>query len=116
MKPLRLAVIGVGHLGRIHARLSKNVPGVELVGVCDPLEANRQQVAAEQGTTAYANHRELLGHIDAAVLATPTRFHHAVGLELLSGGVHLLIEKPIASTLSEAEELVRAARHSGVVL
>jgi predicted dehydrogenase len=116
MRPIRLAVIGVGHLGRVHARIARTVAGIELVGVADPFEANRSAAAADYGVPAVADYRELLGRIDAAVVATPTRFHHEVGMHLLEQGVHLLVEKPLAATLAEADDLVRAARRSGVVL
>jgi predicted dehydrogenase len=116
MRPIRLAIIGAGHLGRIHARIAKTTAGIELSGIVDPLEASRTAVAAEHGVTAFADHRELLGRIDAAVVATPTRLHHAVGMELLEAGVHLLIEKPLAATLVEADDLVRAARRQSLVL
>ncbi len=108
MRPIRLAVIGAGHLGRIHARLAKTVPGIELVGVADPLEANRTAAAAEYGVPAFADHRELLGRIDAAVIATPTRFHHAVGMDLLGARRAPAVEKPLAATLAEADDLVRS--------
>ena len=116
MKPIRLAVIGAGHLGRIHARLLKQVDGAQLVAVADPIEAARQSAAAECGVPALADYRQLLGQIDAAVVATPTVLHHAVGCELLRAGVHLLIEKPLASTLAEADELLAAARAGGAIL
>lgn len=113
---MRTAVVGVGHLGRIHARLLAGLPGVELVGVADPLETSRREVAAAQQTRAFADHRELIGRIDAAVIATPTRHHHQVARELLAGGVHLLVEKPLASTAAEAAELADLARRRGLVL
>jgi predicted dehydrogenase len=116
LKPLRVAVIGAGHLGRIHARLLKQVDAVELVAIVDPVEAARKQAEAECGAPVFADCRVLIGQIDAAVVATPTVHHHSVGVELLRSGVHLLIEKPIASTLAEANELVAAARASGAIL
>jgi predicted dehydrogenase len=116
MKPLRLAIIGVGHLGRIHARIAGTVPGIELVGVADPVQPNREAVAAECGVPAVADYRELAGRIDAAVIAAPTRLHHAVGMDLLEAGVHLLIEKPLASNVAQADDLVRAARRNSLVL
>jgi predicted dehydrogenase len=94
----------------------RNVPGVELVAVADPVEAQRNQVAAETGAKAFENYRELIGQIDAAVIAAPTRLHHALGMDLLNHGIHLLIEKPLASTLAEADELVRIARQQRLVL
>jgi predicted dehydrogenase len=89
---------------------------MRLVGVADPLEANRNQAAADYGTAAYADYRELVGKIDAAVVAVPTKHHHAVGLDLLRQGIHLLIEKPLATSVAEADDLVRTARRAGVVL
>jgi predicted dehydrogenase len=111
-----LAVVGAGHLGRIHARVLSQLPEIELAAVADPCEAHRLQVAADYGTTAVADYRELIGHIDAAVVAAPSRLHHEIGLELLNHGIHLLVEKPLATRLAEAEELVHAARRHGAVL
>src|SRR5438128_242975 len=79
-QPIRLAVIGAGHLGRIHARLAQQIEGVELVGVVDPLPEARRLAEAECQAPVVADYHELLGKIDAAVVATPTRFHHAVSL------------------------------------
>lgn len=116
MKPLRVAVVGVGHLGRIHARSLAGMPGVMLAGVVDPLPANRQEIAAAHHTLPYADHRDLPGNIDAAIIATPTRFHCQVARDLLSAGVHLLVEKPLAATTTQASELVDLARRRGLVL
>ena len=116
MIPLRVAVIGTGHLGRIHARLAAGLEEVELVAVADSVESSRTNVAREFGTRAVADFRELIGEIDAAIVATPTFTHHAIGCELLSGGVPLLIEKPLAPTAREANELVALARRQNLVL
>ncbi len=115
-KPVRAAVVGVGHLGRIHARILAALPAVELVGVVDPIEANRREVAAAHQTRSFADHRELVGQIDAAVIATPTRFHAQVARDLLTVGIHLLVEKPLAASSVEAAEMVESARRRGVVL
>lgn len=116
MKPLRVAVIGVGHLGRIHTRLISGLDAFSLAGVVDPVEQNRLLVAAEYSTTAYATHDEIAGQIDAAIIATPTQLHHQVALDLLRRGVHLLVEKPLAASLADAEEMVQAARQHGALL
>lgn len=116
MRPVRLAVIGVGHLGKAHARLAAGLDSLELVGVVDPLESNRLPVASTHGVAACAHHRELLGKIDAAVIATPTRFHHDVALDLAANGVHLLVEKPLCGTLAEADALLAAAERNRIVL
>src|SRR3954454_14140321 len=114
MKPLRVAVIGAGHLGRIHARLAAGLEDIELVAIADPVEGARSAVAQEANTRAVADYRELIGEIEAAIIATPTTYHHAVGMELLGCGLPLLIEKPIAITSQQAAELVDLARQKNV--
>jgi predicted dehydrogenase len=89
---------------------------VQLVGVADPVLEARNEVAAQAGTRPFADYRELIGKIDAAIVATPTSTHHAVGMELLSHGIHLLIEKPLAMNAALGEELVEMAQQNGVVL
>jgi len=116
MSTLRIAVIGAGRLGGFHAQKLARMADVELTAVVDPIESRRRKLAAECRAQALADHRPLVGQIDAAVVATPTRFHHAVALELLGRGVHLLVEKPLCTTAVQADELVRAAQHSGVIL
>lgn len=116
MNDLRIAVIGAGRLGGFHAQKLAALPGVNLVAVADPLESQRQRVAAECRTRAVADWRQLLGSIDAAVVAAPTVHHHAVGRQLLEAGVHVLMEKPLCSTSAQAEELVELARRRGLIL
>ncbi|MCI0491722.1 MAG: Gfo/Idh/MocA family oxidoreductase, partial [Planctomycetes bacterium] len=116
MNRLRIAVIGAGHLGRIHARIANGLEEVELVAVADPVEQARRSVAEEFGTRAVADYAELIGKIDAAIVAAPTTLHHAIGMELLTGGVPLLMEKPLAATLAEANELVAIARRHKLAL
>lgn len=116
MNRLRLAVVGVGHLGRIHARLAAGVPEIELVAVVDARREACAAVAAETGCRAAAEIRELIGEIDAAVVATPTFTHGDVAGELIRGGVHVLVEKPIAPNMRDADELVQLARKRHVVL
>jgi predicted dehydrogenase len=113
---LRVAVVGAGHLGRIHARLLSSIQEVELVGVVDPVAQVRNRVAAEFSTRAFASHHEIVDKVDAAVVATTTDHHWDVGVDLLNRGIHTLIEKPIARTVLEADQLVAAASRSNVVL
>jgi len=113
---LKVAVIGAGHLGRIHARLLSQMNDVELVGIVDPVPAARDSAATECHAPAFADHSELAGRIDAAVVATPTRHHHAVALGLLRHNIPLLVEKPLCDNLAHADELVEMARLRGVVL
>ncbi|WP_425617877.1 Gfo/Idh/MocA family protein [Anatilimnocola sp. NA78] len=114
--PLRIAVIGAGHLGRIHARLAKQLSPAQLVAVVDPVEASRTAVATELQVPTHADYHPVLAQFDAAIVATPTQFHHAVVMELLEKGKHVLVEKPIASTSREADEMVAAAEARDLVL
>lgn len=116
MSRLRLAVIGVGHLGRIHARLAAGIPEIELVAVVDSRPEARDALAAETGARPVAHYRELIGEIDGAIVATPTVTHHEVASELIRAGVHVLVEKPITPSVREAEELVQLARRRQIVL
>lgn len=114
MARLRVAVVGVGHLGKEHARVLAGLPDVELAGVVDANPTQAQAVADRCATTAYADHRRLAAFIDAAVIAVPTCHHFAVAKDFLERGVPLLIEKPIAPTPAEANELVELAGRRGV--
>jgi predicted dehydrogenase len=116
MKPLRTAVVGVGHLGRIHARILSKLEGVSLTGVMDTAEANRQEIASAYATAAFADHRSLIGKIDAAIIATPTGCHCQIARDFLKAGIHLLVEKPLAMCVSQASELVELARRNNVTL
>src|SRR6185295_13709797 len=101
---------GAGHLGRIHARIAAGLDEIELVAVADPVETCRNSVAQDARTKAVADYRELVGEIDAAIIATPTSYHHAIAMELLGCGLPLLIEKPITVNSQQADELVTLAR------
>ncbi len=116
MKRSRLAVIGVGHLGKEHARILSTHPDVELVGVVDPRPEQAENVALRCQSHAFTDYRSLLDTVDAAVLAVPTIHHHAVACDFLRRGVSLLIEKPIATTVAEADELLYLARKNGALL
>jgi len=116
MTRLKVAVVGCGHLGTIHARLLASRSDAELVAVVDPVPESRQKVADSHGCAALAEPLELVGLADAVVVAAPTCLHAEVSLPLLSSGLDLLIEKPIASDLHEAKQIVTAAeRHDRVV-
>jgi predicted dehydrogenase len=114
--PLRIAVIGCGRLGTFHAQKLARMPDVQIVGVIDPLPGGRERLAAELDTAAHDSHSRMVGKVDAAVIATPTIFHHQVAVDLLKGGAHLLVEKPLCATVAEADELVDLARRRKVVL
>lgn len=115
-EPLRIGVIGVGNMGQHHARVLSLLKDVELVGVSDINVERGLNTASKYRVHFFEDYRDMLPHIDAACIAVPTRLHHRVGMTCLQAGVHVLIEKPIAANISEAESLVNAAAESGCIL
>jgi predicted dehydrogenase len=113
---VRVAVIGVGHLGQHHARLLASMDGVELAGICDTNSARAQEIAAKFGAPVVGDSRELLGRVDAVTVAVPTVTHLETALPFLQAGVATLIEKPIAPTLADADQLVEAAERGRAIL
>jgi predicted dehydrogenase len=113
---LNVGVVGVGSLGINHARIYHELPDCELVGVYDTDLQRATEIAATYATTACASLDELIDRVEAASIVVPTHLHFAVGAQLIRAGKHLLVEKPITSTTSEAEELVRLAQEKNVVL
>jgi predicted dehydrogenase len=110
MAALRIGVIGVGHLGKEHARILSGMPDVTLAGVADVNATQAQLVAQRCGTRAYTDYRPLLPEIEAAVVAVPTIRHHAVASEVLSRDIPALVEKPLAANLGEADDLLAISR------
>jgi predicted dehydrogenase len=116
MDTLRVAVIGVGHLGRHHARLLADIQGARLVAVVDT-QADRAAAAADTtGARALTDFRELIGEVDAVTIAVPTELHRDVAIPFLERGTAVLVEKPITRTIAEAGELIAAAQASGATL
>lgn len=111
---LRVAVVGVGHLGRHHARILSSLDEVDLAAVVDVNRARADEVAAACRTRALYEAGELRGAVDAVTLAVPTALHHDVAVPFLEAGVPVLVEKPIARTLGEADRMIGAARSRGV--
>jgi len=116
MQKIRAAVIGVGYLGRFHAQKYAQAGGCELVAVVDARQEAREQVAAELKTRALADHRELLGAVEAVSVVTPTPAHFAIAREFLEHGAHVLVEKPITETPAQARELIATAARAGRLL
>ena len=112
----RIGVIGGGHLGRIHARLIASNSSCELIGVADPCQDSRQFVESQLKAAAIADYRDWNGAIDGAIIAAPTFLHHQIGSWCLSRGIHVLMEKPIASTHDEAAQLVQLSRSNNCTL
>jgi predicted dehydrogenase len=110
--PLRAAVIGVGYLGRFHAQKYAALTDVQLVGVADAFPDTAHRVADELGVAAFSDYRELLGKVELVSIAATTEAHHAIALDFLAAGVHVLVEKPITVTVAQADELIAlAAKH-----
>jgi predicted dehydrogenase len=116
MTRLRVAVIGVGHLGQHHARVLAENPDVELVAVADARSDQARRIAEKHGTRAVSDHRCLLDAVDAVSVAVPTCLHRDVAGAFLERGIATLVEKPMAATLAEAEELAALAARTGAVL
>ena len=113
---LRIAVIGVGHLGKHHARILSSLPGVELVAVVDTNPVRAEEVAVASGCRAVPDACELIGRVDAVTIAVPTALHRTVALPFLQARVPVLVEKPMARSLDEADEMIAAAADAGVAL
>lgn len=115
-KKIRVAVVGVGEFGRNHVRVFRELAGVELVGVCDQDFERAEKVAQEFGTTAFRGMEELRGKVDAATVAVPTIAHRDVGCRLMEMGSDVLVEKPMAGSLAEADDLVAGAKKNHRIL
>ena len=109
MSRLRMAIIGAGHLGRIHAKLLSQVDGAELVAVCDPVADARHVIHQQFKTATFADYRDCIDRIDAAVIAAPTGEHAEIAKTLLKAGKHLFVEKPLASDATDARRLAMLA-------
>jgi predicted dehydrogenase len=111
-----MAVVGVGALGRHHARILSSLPGVELVAVVDVNAARAQEVASASGGHPFTDYRQTIGQVQAVTIAVPTELHREIALPFLAAGVPVLVEKPMARSLAEADEMIAAAERSGVQL
>jgi predicted dehydrogenase len=113
---LRVAVIGVGHLGRHHARILSHLEGAKLTATVDTRFERAEETAAPAGATPLRDYRDLFGNVDAVTIAVPTELHREVAIPFLERGVAVLVEKPMARSLDEAEAMIAAARASGATL
>ena len=114
---LRVGVIGAGVMGSNHARVLAGLPDVSLVGVVDPLPAHRKRVTELVNCRTFDSLDELLAEgVDAVTIAAPTHLHHEIALDCIARKIHVLVEKPIASTVEEGREIVSAAARAGITL
>lgn len=116
MNLLKLAVIGGGHLGRIHTRLAGNLSNTELVAVVEPDPDTGSRLNEEFGCRVVSNVGNISGQFDAAIIASPTHTHFQIAKNLLNQGCHLLIEKPVTTTAAEADQLIAASDRHDLVL
>lgn len=117
MKKLRVAIIGIGHLGSRHLKCySELLDKVELVGMCDIKEDRTLKLAEHYKVPFFTDYRELAGKIEAAVICVPTESHHEIGKYFLEHGTHAFIEKPVTTTLEQADELIAIAKKNGLIL
>ncbi|HZP76318.1 MAG TPA: Gfo/Idh/MocA family oxidoreductase [Pseudolabrys sp.] len=116
-QPLRVGVIGVGVMGSNHARVFAGLPGVQLVGVADPDRKQADFVARTLRCAAVSEVSELIDlGVEAVTIAAPTHLHHDIALLCISRGVHVMVEKPIASSVEEGRDIIAAARRAGLTL
>src|ERR1700751_3082512 len=114
---LRVGVIGVGVMGSNHARFLAELPGVKLVGVADPDRKRCEQVACSLGCASFSDAGDLMRcGVDAVTIAAPTHLHRDIAIDCAARGIHVMVEKPIASTVEESRAIVAAARRAGVTL
>lgn len=114
--PLKIGVIGVGNMGQHHTRVLSLLKDVELIGVADVNVERGLDIASKYRVRFFEHYEEMLPYVEAVCIAAPTKLHYKVGLDCLKRGVHVLIEKPIAASIAEAESLVNAAADTNCIL
>ncbi|ABD86996.1 Gfo/Idh/MocA family oxidoreductase [Rhodopseudomonas palustris] len=116
-RALRVGVVGAGVMGTNHGRVLAGLPGIVLVGIVDPLPDHRDRASQLIGCPTFATLDELCeAGVDAVTIAAPTHLHHDVAIACINRGIHVLVEKPVASTVQEGREIVAAAKRAGVTL
>lgn len=116
MHKLKVGVIGVGHLGSIHAKIYKEIKNCQLVAVCDTNEERLREISKSLDVPGYNDYHELFGKVDAVSVATPTNLHYEVASDFLMQKIHALVEKPFTPTLQEADSLIEIAAKNDLIL
>src|SRR5258707_15636297 len=116
-RALRVGVIGAGVMGTNHARVLGGLPNITMVGIVDPLAEHRARATDLAGCRAFETLEQLLAEgVDAVTIAAPTHLHHEIALACIARKIHILVEKPVASTVAEGREIVTAASRAGITL
>ena len=116
MHKLRVGVVGVGHLGSIHAKIYKELPHCELVGICDINKARLHEIAHNLNVPGYTEHKELFDKVDAVSIATPTKTHFEIAQDFLKHNIPALVEKPFTLNIEDADSLIKLAEHHKLIL
>ena len=116
MDKLRVGVIGVGHLGSIHAKIYKELSGCSLEAISDTNKGRLNEISQSLGVPGYPDYRELFAKVDAVSVAVPTKLHHLIASDFLKHNIHTLVEKPFTPTLEEADNLIKIAKDNDLIL
>jgi len=116
MKKLRIGVVGVGYLGKFHTEKYANMENVDLVGVVDLDKDRADNIAAEFNTLSFSNHKDLINKIDAASIVASTPEHYKVAKDFLENGIDVMIEKPITTSIADADRLIDLAEEKGLII
>ncbi len=116
MRKIKVAVIGTGHLGAIHARTYQQLPGVELVGICDVSASRLKEISQKLNITGYREYQQLFNKVEAVSIAVPTNLHYKVAKDFLNHNIHALVEKPFTTNLSQADKLIKLAKQKRLIL
>ncbi len=116
MQKIRIAVVGVGHLGSIHAQIYKGIESCSLVAVCDTDKGRLAEISRDLNVPGYSDYRELFGKVDAVSIATPTKLHYQIAYDFLKHKIHTLVEKPFTLHLKEADSLIKIAQKNKLIL
>ncbi|MBN2283086.1 MAG: Gfo/Idh/MocA family oxidoreductase [Deltaproteobacteria bacterium] len=115
MDPIRVGVVGVGHLGTFHLQKYQKIPRSAIIGVADVIKERALEAARDFNCEVFPDHRDMIGRVDAVSIAVPTESHYSVARDFLAAGVDVLLEKPIATTLAEADSLIALAEEKKAV-
>ncbi len=116
MKKIRIGVIGTGYLGKFHAEKYAQMDSARLVGVADIDKTAAEGISGKCGAKAYSNHMDLVGEVDAVSIVVPTQIHYDIGRDFLKNGIDVFLEKPMTTTIEQADELIRLAESKDLII